>query len=71
MPEIRLVTAAGTAIKPVADHEDVARSAQRPCAGSCAYLDPPTNQCEGVVRVDGDARASVSFVGGERCTVTP
>lgn len=83
VPEIRLVSADGTVIDPVADHVVTARfrgvvpgdytlrAAQRPCAGSCDHLDPPMNQCEGALHVAGDTRASVIFVRHEPCTVTP
>ena len=83
VPEIRLVSSDGTVIRPFGDLQATARfrdltvgdyvlkAAQRPCAGNCRYLDPPTNRCEGNVHVDGQARARVTFVDGERCTIAP
>jgi hypothetical protein len=45
-------------------------SFQRPCDGSCDSLDPPTDECERVIRVARrEARVTVTVRPGEGCTI--
>lgn len=56
---------------PAGDYTVVAY--QRPCAGDCRRLDPPTGECEDEVSLEPGARltavVTVSF--GEPCTIRP
>ncbi len=45
-------------------------SFQRPCDGSCDSLDPPTDECERVIRVTRrEALVTVTVRPGEACTI--
>ena len=45
-------------------------SFQRGCDGNCGSLDPPSDQCEQVVRVDESADLTVTVRPGDGCTFT-
>ena len=45
-------------------------SFQRTCDGNCGSLDPPSDECEQVVRVDESADLTVAVRRGEGCTFT-
>ena len=45
-------------------------SFQRPCDGSCDSLDPPTDECERVIRVTRpEAQVTVTVLPAEGCTI--
>ena len=45
-------------------------SFQRTCDGNCGSLDPPSDECKQVVRVDEPADLTVTVRPGEGCTFT-
>jgi hypothetical protein len=45
-------------------------SFQRPCDGNCGSLDPPTDECKQIIRVDESADLTVTVRPGEGCTFT-
>ena len=45
-------------------------SFQRTCDGNCGSLDPPSDECKQVVRVDEPAELTVTVRPGEGCTFT-
>ena len=45
-------------------------SFQRACDGNCGSLDPPSDECTQIVRVDESAALTVTVRPGEGCTFT-
>jgi hypothetical protein len=83
LPEIRLVAADGTVLRPRKDHAGTAdfpgvstghyrlRASLRPCDGNCGYLDPPVLTCSAPIRVDRDATFRVTWTRTRPCRVVP